>query len=60
MDTDMNPGWRKSSHSSHAGDNCVEISLRVLRHAKAEPADPRRGHMTRRRGSGWWYVSARI
>jgi hypothetical protein len=51
--------WRKSSHSSHAGDNCVEIALSVMRRAKPEPVDPGRGYVVTRGGTGWWYVSSR-
>lgn len=56
----MNARWRKSSRSSHAGDNCVEIALRVVRHAKGPSVDPRRGYVVTRKGAGWWYVSSRV
>jgi Domain of unknown function (DUF397) len=55
----MTAGWRKSSHSSHAGDNCVEIALSVTRHAKPKPVNPRREYAVARRDTRWWYVSSR-
>jgi hypothetical protein len=32
----MNARWRKSSHSGHAGENCVEITLSIARNAKTD------------------------
>jgi hypothetical protein len=56
----MTAPWRKSSHSSHAGENCVEIALDVTRRAQREPVDPRRGYpVAQTGGTGWWYVSSR-
>ena len=33
-DPEMNARWRKSSHSGHAGQNCVEITLSVTRNTR--------------------------
>ncbi|WP_425455104.1 DUF397 domain-containing protein [Actinoallomurus bryophytorum] len=32
----MNARWRKSSHSGHAGENCVEITLSVARNTRTK------------------------
>ncbi|WP_354670818.1 DUF397 domain-containing protein [Actinomadura sp. DC4] len=59
----MNARWRKSSHSGHAGENCVEIALSMDRNANSGAALPPRNH--RRTGqrplsrASAWTVSQR-
>lgn len=55
----MTAGWRKSSHSSHAGDNCVEIALSVPRRTEPRSPAPARGYMVNRRDARRWFVSTR-
>jgi hypothetical protein len=33
--------WRKSSHSGHAGENCVEIALSMDRNTRSGSTGPR-------------------
>jgi Domain of unknown function (DUF397) len=32
----MNARWRKSSHSGHAGQNCVEITLSIAQNTRTD------------------------
>jgi hypothetical protein len=36
----MTTGWRRSSRSGHAGDNCVEIAMSTRLNAKSITANP--------------------
>jgi hypothetical protein len=56
----MTPRWRKSSHSGHAGQNCVEIALSIGDHAKSRAVNSRRDYeRAKERRPGRWYVSSR-
>ncbi|MGH3380816.1 MAG: DUF397 domain-containing protein [Actinoallomurus sp.] len=54
------PQWRKSSHSGHAGQNCVEIALSTGHPTRSHPPISRRDYeRAKQRRSGRWYVSSR-
>jgi hypothetical protein len=40
----MNARWRKSSHSGHAGQNCVEITLSIAQNTGTEKSILRQKH----------------
>lgn len=59
-DSEMTARWRKSSHSGHAGQNCVEIALSTDYPVKSHKPNALRDYeRAKERRSGWWYVSSR-